>query len=56
MAEPKPYVKAVQILSEPSTFMAIVPASKAMNVAKHIQEKYDREMGKVKTVYRSLWG
>lgn len=48
MAEPKPYVKAVQILSEPSTFMAIVPASKAMNVAKHIQEKYDREMGKVK--------
>jgi hypothetical protein len=48
MAEPKPYLTAVTILSEPSIFMAIVPASKAMNVAKHIQEKYNREMGKVK--------
>lgn len=48
LAEPKPYFTAVPILSEPSIFMAIVPASKAMNVAKHIQEKYDREMGKVK--------
>jgi hypothetical protein len=47
-AEPKPYLTAVQILCEPSTFMAIVPASNAMKVANHIQEKYDREMGKVK--------
>lgn len=47
-AESDPYLTAVPILSEPSIFMAIVPASKAMNVAKHIQEKYDREMGKVK--------
>lgn len=48
MAEPKPYLTAVPILSEPSIFMAIVPASKAMKVAKHIQEKYNIEMGKVK--------
>jgi hypothetical protein len=47
-AEPKPYLTAVPILSEPSIFMAIVPASNAMKVAKHIQEKYGREMGKVK--------
>lgn len=48
IAEPRQFLAAVPILSEPGKFMAIVPASKAMKVAKHIQEKYDREMGKVK--------
>ncbi len=46
--ESTPYTPAISILSEPSTFMAIVPANKAMEVAKGIKEKYEKEMGKVR--------
>jgi len=42
------YVPVIPILSEPSTFMAIVPANKAVEIAKHINEKYKEEMGKVR--------
>ncbi len=42
------YTPAISILSEPSTFMAIVPANKAMEVAKCIKEKYEKEIGKVR--------
>ena len=42
------YLPAIPILSEPSIFMAIVPADKALNVANHIKEKYEKEMGKVR--------
>ena len=42
------YTPAISILSEPSTFMAIVPANEAMKVAKGIKEKYEEEIGKVR--------
>lgn len=43
-----PYIPATTILTEPSTFMAIVPAGKALEVAKCIKSKYEKEMGKVR--------
>jgi CRISPR-associated Csx11 family protein len=45
---PDRYVPAIPILAEPRTFMALVPADKALEVVKAIQEKYEREMGKVR--------
>jgi CRISPR-associated Csx11 family protein len=42
------YIPAIPILAEPSTFIALVPADKALNVVKMIREKYNTEMGKVK--------
>ena len=46
--ESTPYTPDISILSEPSTFMAIVPANKALEVARGIKEKYGKEMGKVR--------
>jgi CRISPR-associated Csx11 family protein len=46
--EVTPYVPAIPILAEPRTFMALVPASKALDVAKAIKSKYETEMGKVR--------
>ena len=46
--ETTPYVPAVPILTEPRTFMTLVPADKALQVAKAIKEKYEQEMGKVR--------
>jgi hypothetical protein len=43
-----PYVPAIAILSEPRTFMALVPADKALQIAKAIKKKYEEEMGKVR--------
>ena len=43
-----PYTPAISILTEPRTFMAFVPADKALQVAKDIKEKYDCEMSKVR--------
>lgn len=45
---PDAYAPAIPILAEPRTFMALVPANKALAVIKAIQVKYDREMGKVR--------
>lgn len=42
------YTPAIPILAEPRTFMALVPANKALEVMKAIKEKYEREMGKVR--------
>ena len=42
------YTPAIPILAEPRTFMAIVPADKALNLVSKINEKYEREMGKVR--------
>lgn len=42
------YVPVIPIISEPSTSMAIVPADKAVEIARHIIEKYEKEMGKVR--------
>jgi hypothetical protein len=42
------YTPAITILAEPRTFMAIVPADKAINVANAIKAKYEVEMGKVR--------
>ena len=39
---------AIPILAEPSTFMALVPADKALQVVEAIKTKYEREMGKVR--------
>ena len=45
---PQPYVPVVSILAEPRTFMALVPADKAVDVVQAIRTKYEREMGKVR--------
>lgn len=42
------YVPAIPILTEPSTFMVVVPANKALNVANAIKDKYEHEMNKVR--------
>ncbi len=41
------YATAIPILAEPRTFMALVPADKALGIMQTIKEKYEREMGKV---------
>jgi CRISPR-associated Csx11 family protein len=45
---PVTYTPAIPILAEPRTFMALVPANKALDVTQAIKEKYEREMGKVR--------
>ena len=42
------YSTAIPILAEPRTFMALVPADKALDVVRAIKTKYEREMGKVR--------
>lgn len=42
------YSTAIPILAEPRTFMALVPADKALDILQTIKEKYEREMGKVR--------
>ncbi|HXF70259.1 MAG TPA: hypothetical protein VNK89_10685 [Thermoflexus sp.] len=42
------YTTAILILAEPRTFMALVPADKALSVIKTIKSKYETEMGKVR--------
>ncbi|MFQ5793571.1 MAG: CRISPR-associated protein Csx11 [Candidatus Bipolaricaulia bacterium] len=41
------YQPHIPILAEPRTFMALVPADKALDIAQAIKTKYEREMGKV---------
>ncbi len=42
------YTPAIPILAEPRTFMALVPANRALEVVMAIKAKYEREMGKVR--------
>jgi hypothetical protein len=42
------YATAIPILTEPRTFMALVPANRALDVIQAIKQKYEREMGKVR--------
>jgi len=42
------YSTAIPILAEPRTFMALVPANRAIEVVQEIKKKYEREMGKVR--------
>lgn len=42
------YTPAIPILAEPRTFMALVPADKALAVVDAIRQKYEHEMGKVR--------
>lgn len=42
------YATAIPILAQPRTFMALVPADKAVEIVKTIKTKYEREMGKVR--------
>ena len=42
------YNPVIPILAEPRTFMALVPADKAIDVVQAIKTKYEREMGKVR--------
>jgi len=42
------YSTTIPILAEPRTFMALVPADKALDVIAAIKTKYAREMGKVR--------
>jgi len=48
ISEDANYVPVIPILAEPSIFMAIVPADKALNISKAIKKKYEEEMGKVR--------
>ncbi|MGC9025827.1 MAG: hypothetical protein ACP5NB_13535, partial [Chloroflexia bacterium] len=45
---PEAYPPAIPILAEPRTFMALVPANRALEVVKAIKAKYETEMGKVR--------
>ena len=45
---PGEYTPAIPILAEPRTFMALVPADKALDAIQAIKQKYEREMGKVR--------
>ncbi|MEA3310492.1 MAG: CRISPR-associated protein Csx11, partial [Chloroflexota bacterium] len=49
-AQPLPdkYTPAIPILAEPRTFMALVPANRALEVITAIKTKYECEMGKVR--------
>ncbi|MDW8278973.1 MAG: CRISPR-associated protein Csx11 [Anaerolineales bacterium] len=38
----------IPLLAEPRTFLALVPANRALEVVKAIRAKYEREMGKVR--------
>jgi hypothetical protein len=42
------YTAAIRLLEEPRTFMALVPADKALHVAHAIKRKHETEMGKVR--------
>lgn len=42
------YEPVILILSDPRTFMALVPGSEALGVATAIKTRYEREMGKVR--------
>jgi hypothetical protein len=42
------YSTTIPILAEPRTFMALVPADKALDIINAIKTKYEREMGKVR--------
>ncbi len=42
------YTPAVKLLAEPRSFMALVPANKAVEVAEKIRQRYEREMSKVR--------
>jgi len=42
------YAPVIPILAEPRTFMALVPADKALAVVQAIKAKYEQEMGKVR--------
>ncbi len=44
----QPYAPVIPILAEPRTFMALVPANRALAVVKAIKTKYETEMGKVR--------
>ncbi|MGH9850880.1 MAG: hypothetical protein ACREBD_13665 [Blastocatellia bacterium] len=48
VAEEWRYAPAITILSEPALYLALVPADKALAVAQHIREKYEREMARVR--------
>jgi hypothetical protein len=42
------YTPAVKLLDEPRSFLALVPATHALEVANKIRERYEREMSKVR--------
>jgi len=42
------YSPVISILAEPRTFMALIPADKAIDVVRSIKTRYEREMGKVR--------
>jgi len=42
------YTPAIPILAEPRTFMALIPADKALKVIQAIKAKYDQEMARVR--------
>jgi len=46
--EDSSYARIIPILAEPRTFMALVPADKALEVVQAIKAKYECEMGKVR--------
>jgi hypothetical protein len=43
-----PYTPTIPILTEPSTFMTLVPADNALDVVARIKARFEEEMGKVR--------
>jgi hypothetical protein len=47
-AEPCNYSPVIEITKDPERFMVLIPADKALEAARKIKEKYEKEMGKVR--------
>lgn len=43
-----PYATAIPVITEPRSFMMLVPADKSLDIFRFIKEKYEKEMGKVR--------
>lgn len=53
---PIPYTPIIPLLSQPASFMMLVPASKALKVAQKISQRYELEMSKVRNRLPLLLG
>ncbi len=47
LGDETPYTPYIPLLSEPSVFMALIPATQALDIVAAIQQAYEREMSKV---------
>lgn len=45
---PEAYARAIVLQTDPQAFMVLLPADRALQMARQIKQKYEREMGKVR--------